>query len=45
MNLSGWMFLIVSWGAITGLFIFAFVRTLRAKEKDLHLPQERSIGQ
>jgi len=31
MTLAGWIFLVVSWGAILGLTAFCFYRTLRKK--------------
>ena len=32
MRLSGWIFLILSWAAILGLFFFSLLRTLREKD-------------
>lgn len=29
MNISGWIFMFISWAVIIGLFIFCMVRTLR----------------
>lgn len=34
MTLGGWIFLIVSWGAIILLFLFSLVRTLRTKDQN-----------
>lgn len=30
MKLSGWIFMLVSWGAIIGLFVYCMARTLRS---------------
>jgi hypothetical protein len=32
MRLEGWIFLIVSWGGILGVFIFCLIRTLGSKD-------------
>jgi len=31
MTPAGWMFMLASWAAILGLFVFALVRTLRSR--------------
>ncbi len=33
MTISGWIFMIVSWAALLGLFIFSMYRTLRSKDQ------------
>jgi len=32
MNISGWIFLIVSWGLILGFTVFCFVKVFSKKE-------------
>lgn len=40
MNLYGWIFMLVSWGLIIGLFVYCMIRILTAKkqpdDKDNH---------
>lgn len=33
MTTAGWIFMIVSWTVIGGLFVFCMVRTLRSSDK------------
>jgi len=33
MRLSGWLFMLASWGTMLGLFVFALVRVLRQKRR------------
>jgi len=35
MTASGWIFLILAWSAILGLFLFALLRTLRSGNKNM----------
>ena len=34
MSVSGWIFLILAWSAILGLFLFALLRTLRSNKNN-----------
>jgi uncharacterized membrane protein len=34
MNLAGWIFMIISWAVIIGLFVFCMFRTLRPSRKE-----------
>jgi hypothetical protein len=38
MKIEGWIMLIASWAAISGLCAFAIARTLRARSRDLSAP-------
>ena len=41
MKLSGWIFMLVSWGVIIGLFVYCMARTLRSGKK----PPEQENGE
>lgn len=34
MKLAGWIFMLVSWAVIIGLFIFCMIRTLRTPKQN-----------
>ena len=42
MNLAGWIFMIVSWAVIIGLFVFCMSRTLRPSEKAKNESEQHS---
>lgn len=33
MNTSGWIFMLISWGVILGLFVFSMIRTLHPPKR------------
>ncbi|MCI0498336.1 MAG: hypothetical protein L0Y36_01460 [Planctomycetales bacterium] len=41
MTISGWIFMLISWAVILGLFIFSMVRTLRPGDKS---PNHKKSG-
>jgi len=43
MTVSGWIFLILAWLAILGLFLYALLRTLRSGKNNTSSSPEREI--
>jgi len=43
MTVSGWIFLILAWSAILGLFLYALLRTLRSGKNNTSSSQNREI--
>lgn len=39
MTLSGWIFMLVSWTVIIGLFVYCMARTLGSNDKNKKTPQ------
>ena len=40
----GWLFLIVSWGAIIILSVFCFYRIIKVKKDNIHAPLDIDTG-
>lgn len=34
MKMAGWIFMLLSWGVILGLFVYSMVRTLRPRKPE-----------
>jgi len=46
MTVSGWIFLILAWSAILGLFLYALLRTLRpGKNNTSSSPQQEALNE
>jgi len=41
MTLSGWIFMLVSWGVILGMFFYCMYRTLRKEDYDAITADEK----
>jgi heme/copper-type cytochrome/quinol oxidase subunit 2 len=41
MTLSGWIFMLVSWGVILGMFFYCMYRTLRREDDDMITADEQ----